>query len=214
MKLRNVKIGQILEDVYGNKYEVLEVAKSYEYYPILVRCIDFKKPVKVDTQMYGSITSVGQRTWILKDRSLMLPIEDGPGKFIKDNFYSSLALGGSLERITLQSSNGTKRHFLLGQRSTIDSITLTLDEMKIVEDEVDYPTSDNAYIGMKVVDGEGKEYKVIDLNMVSVQLGYISNFTAMDGTVNAISATIQVPYYKKGAGFACSTKDFQIVKDK
>ena len=207
MKFEDVKIGQILEDVYGNKHEVIDI--SNDYYKVLVNCIEFKKSVRVDP--YTALVGINQTLWILKDRAMLLSIDDGPGKFIKDNFYSSLALSNNLESIVLETSVGTKRHFLLGQQSTIDKVGLTLTEMEIVEE--DYLTADNVKNGMKVIDGLGNEYVVIDFGTEAVQLLRNITFTTMEGVSKNIDTVMRVPYYNINIpDYACTTKDFQIVK--
>ena len=176
MKFEDVKIGQILEDVYGNKFEVIGISNK-----VMVKCIEFKKSVRVDpyTTLAGLLTGVNQTLWILKDFSMLLPIHEGFGKFIKDNFYSSLALSGNLESITVDIC-GIKRDYILAQQSTIDKIkiiTLTLSEMKIVEDAENVCTTkdfqivketktklEDVSIGMEVVDKLGNEYIIIALD--------------------------------------------------
>ena len=177
MKFEDVKVCQILEDVYGNKFEVTDISNGNDYFKVLVKCIEFKKSVRVDP--YTALTGINQTLWILKDRAMMLSIDDGPGKFIKDNFYSSLALSNNLESIVLETSVGTKRHYLLGQQSTIDKVELTLSEMTVVED--DYLTINNIKNDMNVIDGLGNEYVVIDYDGVSVKLLRNIKFTSMNG---------------------------------
>ena len=46
MKLENVKIGQILKDKFGNKYEVDEIDENDDLLPLKLRCIKFAKNVR------------------------------------------------------------------------------------------------------------------------------------------------------------------------
>ncbi len=204
MKLCDVNVGQILEDRYGNKYEVVTISEGNNFYPVLIKCVDFKQPVGTDG--YGGITDVGQGTWVLKDRSALLSVEEGAGKFFKENFYSSLALSNSLEQITVELSNGSKRHYLLGRQSTIDNITMTLEDMNPVED--DCLTKDNIQIGMTVIDGVGNEYEVISCDRNSAHLSRTIEITTIEGIAKTIDVTVCVPF----DDFACTIKDFQIVK--
>lgn len=209
MKFEDVKVGQVLEDVYGNRFKVLNIMHDNKYFPILVKCVEFKKSVKVD--MYSFLTGFNQTLWILKDRSLMLSVDNGLGKFVKDNFYPDSELLKSLEQIIIDVA-GIKRHYLLGQQSTVDSIELTLSEMDVIE--YDYLTSSNVKVGMKVIDGVGNEYVVIDFNTEAVKLSNNTKFTSMDGMSKNIVATVRVPYYNDGVSEdACTTKDFQIVRE-
>lgn len=208
MKFEDVKIGQILKDVYGNRYEVIDIMHENKYFPILVKCVEFKKSVKVD--MYSFLTDVNQTLWILKDRSLMLSVDNGLGKIVKDNFYPGSELLKSLEQITIDIA-GIKLHYLLGHQSIVDSIDLTLSEMEIVED--DYLTRDNVKIGMTVIDGLGNEYVVIGYGARFVQMTNNMKFTNMDGMVKNIDVAMYVPYYNGcDAENVCTTKDFHIVK--
>lgn len=43
MKFENVKVGQILEDIYGNRYKVLSTSTGNPAYPVFLECIKFKK---------------------------------------------------------------------------------------------------------------------------------------------------------------------------
>lgn len=131
VKFEDIKTGQILEDAHGNRFKVLDITYENEYYPVRLKCVEFKKSVKVNS--HESFTNKSQTLCVLKDRSMLLSIDDGLGKHIKENFYSSLALGGSLQRVTLNASNGSKRNYILGRQSTIDDITLTLSDLKIVK---------------------------------------------------------------------------------
>lgn len=209
MKFEDVKIGQILIDVHGNRFEVVKIVYNNKYFPIFVKCVEFKKPVKVD--VYSSLTDVNQTLWILKDRSLMLSVDNGLGKFIKDNFYSSLALSNNFEHIEID-INGAKQYYLLGQQSTVDKIELTLSEMEVVE--YDYLTPNNVKNGMKVIDGNGNEYVVIDFGTEAVQLLRNIEFVDMEGTAKNVDVTMRVSYYNANKSeYACTTKDFQIVKE-
>lgn len=204
MKVKDLKISQIVVDQYGNKYEVVTISEGSKFYPVLIKCVDFKEPV--GTGGYGVILDVGQRAWVLKDRSALLSVEEGAGKFFKENFYSSLALSNSLEQITVELSNGTKRHYLLGRQSTIDNITITLEDMNPVED--DCLTKDNIQIGMTVIDGVGNEYEVISCEHNSTHLSRTIEIITIEGIAKTIDVTVCVPF----DDFVYTTKDFQIVK--
>ena len=206
MKFKDVKIGQILNDAYGNQFKVLKIVDSDEYFPVFVKCVEFKKSVKVDA--YTFLTGVNQTLWVLKDRSLMLSVDKGFGKFIKDNFYSSLALSSSFERITVD-INGVKRHYLLGRQSTVDKIEVTLSDLKIVES--DCLTPNNVKLGMTVVDGVGNKYVVTDFGIDFVQLLHCTTFTSIDGQTKNVDVFVYIPYYKDGMSeHEHTTKDFRL----
>lgn len=210
MKFEDVKVGQILEDAHDNRFEVVNIDTNNKYYSILVKCIRFKGVIK-QVDGFTKFTHAKQRLYILRDRSMLLPIHDGFGKYIKDNFYSNLVLVGNLEPITVDIC-GIKKHYLLAQQSTIDKITLTLSDLKIVED--DYLTLSNVKVGSKVIDGIGNEYVVIDFNTEAVKLSHNTKFTSMDGTSKNIVAIVRVPYYNDNMSEdVCTTKDFQIVRE-
>lgn len=210
MKFEDVKIGQILEDVYGNKFEVQEISHTSIHYSILVKCIEFKKSVKVDSSG-NAFTGINQVFYILRDRSILLSIDDGFGKFIKDNFYSSLALSNNLESVTVNIDD-IKRNYLLGHQSTIDKIALTLSELKIVEDN--YMTEDNIKLGMTVVDGLGNKYIVEDYENDSVQLSMTIETTSVDGEQCIMSMKTWVLFYdeNKDEKHIITTKNFRIIE--
>lgn len=79
--------------------------------------------------------------------------------------------------------------------------------------EKDYLTSDNVKLGMKVIDGIGNEYVVIDFGSDDVKLVHNTQLTSMDGESKEVDMYLQVPYYSNTViEGECTTKDFQIVK--
>ena len=199
MKFKDIKVGQILEDRFGNKYEVMDITGGTKCYPVSLRCVGFRKTVTIDS--YTTVTGLDQTFWIVRDRSMLLSIEEGPGRFIKENFYSSLALSNSLEYITLEVQGGRKRDYILGRREVINKIGLTLSE-------------DNVKMRMKVIDGLSNEYIVSDYGTEAVKLLRSFKITTINGATRHIETAIRVPYYKVGTpDNMCTTKDFKIVKD-
>lgn len=143
---------------------------------------------------------------------MLLSIEEGPGRFIKENFYSSLALSNSLEYITLEVQGGRKRDYILGRREVINKIGLTLSELEVLGE--DYLTEDNVKMRMKVIDGLGNEYIVSDYGTEAVKLLRSFKITTINGATRHIETAIRVSYYKVGTpDDVCTTKDFEIVKD-
>lgn len=210
MKFEDVKVGQILEDKIGNKYEVMRIVDSNKIYPVFLKCIEFRKAVTIDS--YTTVTGIWQTFWIIRDRSMLLSIDNGPGKFIKENFYSSLALSNGLQSITITASVGTERTYILARSSTIAQIQLTLSGLEAISD--DYLSLNNIRTGMKVVDGAGNEYVVVDHNAVSVKLLRKIQITTIGGTSKTIETVVRVPYWNHSSDDGpCTTKDFKIVKD-
>lgn len=65
MKLKNVKVGQILIDKFGNEYRVLFVANDYDM-PVELECVKFSQCVNVDGNF--TFTRIGQCFWIFKSK--------------------------------------------------------------------------------------------------------------------------------------------------
>nr|DAD57821.1 MAG TPA: hypothetical protein [Bacteriophage sp.] len=204
MKFEDVKVGQILEDTYGNRFQVLDIIYGNEYYPVRVKCIEFKNPVKIDS--HNSFKNKNQILYVLKDRSMLLSIDDGLGKYIKENFYSSLALSNTLQTFSLTASNGSKRHYVLGRQSTVDNVTLTLSDMEPVKDN--YLTIDNVRNDMIVSDGVGNKYTIIYYNSDNIQLMFKKQITGINGKSGDFNTYIWVPY---DSNDGLSAKDFSIV---
>lgn len=45
MKLQDIKVGMRVHDTQGNKYEVESVRLDKPFFPVVLRCIEFKEPV-------------------------------------------------------------------------------------------------------------------------------------------------------------------------
>lgn len=204
VKFEDIKTGQILEDAHGNRFKVLDITYENEYYPVRLKCVEFKKSVKVNS--HESFTNKSQTLCVLKDRSMLLSIDDGLGKYIKENFYSSLALGGSLQRVTLNASNGSKRNYILGRQSTIDDITFTLSDLKIVKD--DCLTIDNIRMNMTISDGLGNIYTVSYYNGDRIQLNFKAKTVGANGESRCFDAYVWIPFESNDK---LSAKDFHIV---
>ena len=210
MKFEDVKIGQILLDSLGNKYEVMNIKHSSKCYPVFLKCVEFREAISIDK--YATVTGINQTFWIVRDRSMLLSIDSGPGKFIKENFYSSLALSNNLEYITLEVQGRCKRDYILGRGPVINKIGLTLSELEVIDDN--YLSLNNTARGMKITDGAGNKYTVFDYNVEAIRLSYNFKLIGINGETRNVDAVIRVPYYNPGSiGNRCTTKDFRIIKD-
>ena len=56
MKLKDVKIGQILNDRFGNKFEVKQIDNGDDFMPIKLKCVEFVKDIYTSRD---KITEVG-----------------------------------------------------------------------------------------------------------------------------------------------------------
>ena len=77
MKLENVKIGQILKDKFGNKYEVMNVDTRDNVQSVEVRCVEFKKMVCL-SNLY--IYKLGDTEYLINDKSFLLSLDSPTGK--------------------------------------------------------------------------------------------------------------------------------------
>lgn len=202
MKLEDVKVGQILKDKYGNKYEVKLISKD-DLQSVFVSCVEFKKKVYVSE---FDITKCGDSVWLIDDKNILLSKDSLFGRAIcqklKFTYFSSC-----FNKITI-SSGFDSQTFLLCKQSTIDKI-LTLSDLE--EDVViDYLTADNVKLGMKVIDGIGNEYVVDDIVDDSVSLLLNMKTTNIDGESCVISLKTWIPFYDEKD--VITTKDFLIVQ--
>lgn len=62
MDFKDVKVGQILTDVYGNEYIVLEFLNDDSLVQTKIKCIKIKKLICID--LCETIKNVGDATWI------------------------------------------------------------------------------------------------------------------------------------------------------
>lgn len=47
VKFEDIKTGQILEDAHGNRFKVLDITYENEYYPVRLKCVEFKNLLKL-----------------------------------------------------------------------------------------------------------------------------------------------------------------------
>ena len=68
MKLKDIKIGQIVVDKLGNEYKVLFVCADGDDVPVELECIKFSKKVNVDDTFASN--HIGQCFWIYKSKKI------------------------------------------------------------------------------------------------------------------------------------------------
>lgn len=207
MKLENVKIGQILKDKFGNKYEVMNVDTRDNVQSVEVRCVEFKKMVCL-SNLY--IYKLGDTEYLINDKSFLLSLDSPTGKKIAENLKITV-LPKCFRPIKI-SLGANSQTFLLTRQETIDGIDVTLSDLE--EDVVvDYLTEDNVKLGMKVIDGIGNEYVVDDTVDDSVCLLFNMETTNIDGESCVISLKTWIPFYdENNEKDVITTKDFLIVQ--
>ena len=62
MNFKDVKVGQILTDVYKNEYIVLEFLNDGSLVQTKIKCVKIKNPICID--LCETIKNVGDVTWI------------------------------------------------------------------------------------------------------------------------------------------------------
>lgn len=206
MKLEDIKIGQILKDKFGNKYEVKEIDADY-FMPVYLKCIKFVKNVRFAAAM-NIIDKVGSNSWILKDCSKILSSDDYVGEFLKKYFrFRPNETFEELKCIELK-LDGEKNHFLFGNNAAIKQIDLTLRDLYI-DDNKNYPTKDNTRLYDIIVDKNDVEYTVISRDGSGIGVKYKTKFIGIDGTVFDTYSTMYIPFhydtYEKGI---LTTKEF------
>lgn len=191
MKLEDVKIDQVLEDIYGNKYRILEIDND-NFLPVHVECIEFQAKVHFGAG-YNIISKVGSRAWVLKDYSRLLLADGAAGSFLQRNFYPNANWNfDDLEYITV-SSNDTDKRFLIGNSEAIRKVKVTLIDLRI-SDNSSYPTKHNTRLDDILVDKSGKEYRVIGRNNEGLTVKCKGEFVGTDGTIFDTCLTMYVPF--------------------
>lgn len=191
MKLVGVKVGQILKDKFGNKYEVVQIDEDDNFMPVELKCIKFVKDVRFGLRG-DIIAKVGHYSWVLKDYSRILSSDSTVGEFLKRNFCSDTCVD-ELKRINL-SFNGIERDFVFGSAENIKKIEVTLKDL-LIDDNENYPTKDNVRLDDIIVDKNGVEYTVISIDSNCIGVKYKTKFIGIDGTVFDTYSTMYIPFH-------------------
>lgn len=207
MKLENVKVGQILKDKFGNKFEVMTIDKSDNVQSVEVKCVEFKKSVCV-SNLY--INRLGDNEYLINDKSLLISLESLSGEKIVKNLNFTV-LPKCFKQIKI-SSGYNSQTFLVAHQETIDKIDVTLSDLEDVSP--DYLTSNNVKLGMTVSDGLGNEYVVVDVDNDLVQLSMNMNTATVNGKSCVIDFKTWIPFYDENNenDDVITTKDFRIIE--
>lgn len=190
MKLDDVKIGQILEDKFGNKFEVTQIDTDDKLMPVGLKCVKFVKNVCTGCT---TITKPNFRFWVLKDRSRILSSDSIVGEFLKEHFYpSEYNSFDDLELIDIV-LNGVECRFLFGDAKAIKKVDVTLKDL-CIDDNTNYLTKDNVRLDDIIVDKNGTEYRVIARNSTGIDVKYVREFVGIDGVVFNVDSTMYVPF--------------------
>lgn len=190
MKLVGVKVGQILKDKFGNKFEVTQIDDGDDFMPVELKCVKFVKDVCFGRD---TITKPNFHSWILKDRSKILSSDSIVGEFLKEHFYpSEYNSFDDLELIDIV-LNGVECRFLFGDAKAIKKVDVTLKDL-CIDDNTNYPTKDNVRLDDIIVDKNGTEYRVIARNSTGIDVKYVREFVGIDGVVFNVNSTMYVPF--------------------
>ena len=203
MKLEDVKVGQILKDKFGNKFEVTQIDTDDHFMPVELKCIEFVKNVCIGRD---KITKSNFHSWVLKDRSRILSSDSTIGEFLKEHFSNTKTFD-ELEIIDLM-LNGDECRFLFGDANAVKKIDVTLKDL-VLDDNENYPTIHNIAIDDIIVDKRGTEYIVIAKYRYGVEVVYKREFTCMDGTVFNVNSKMVIPFPVNGqTNGIFTTKEF------
>ena len=150
MKLDDVKIGQILEDKFGNKFEVTQIDTDDKLMPVGLKCVKFVKNVCTGCT---TITKPNFRFWVLKDRSRILSSDSIVGEFLKEHFSNIKTFNDELKFIDVV-LNGVECRFLFGDAKAVKQVDITLKDLCLNGDE-EYPTNFNTRLNDIIVDKNG-----------------------------------------------------------
>lgn len=205
MKLKDVKIGQILNDKFGNKFEVTQIDDGDDLMPIELKCVEFVKDICIGRD---KITKAGYHSWFLKDRSGILSSDSVVGEFLKNVFSNTELSNDELELIDL-TLNDVKCRFLFGNAISVKKVDVTLKDLCLNGDE-EYPTIFNTRIDDIIVDKNGVEYRVIAKYSTGIEIVYSTEFTGLDDKVFNVNVRMYIPFYNSGyTDDVLTTKEFK-----
>lgn len=192
MKLEDVKVGQILKDKFGNKYEVVQIDDAdKDFMPVELKCVEFVKEVCFGRNI-DIITKIEHHSWVLKNRLRILSSDSIVGEFLKNHYsheYNSFVDGLNLVDLTF---NDTNCRFLFGDAKAVKKVDVTLDDLYV--DDVNYPTKDNSRIDDIIVDKSGVEYRIVAKYSSGIEAVYKREFIGVDGVVFNVNSKIYVPF--------------------
>ena len=192
MKLDDVKIGQILEDKFGNKFEVTQIDTDDKLMPVGLKCVKFVKNVCTGCT---TITKPNFRFWVLKDRSRILSSDSIVGEFLKEHFSNIKTFNDELKFIDVV-LNGVECRFLFGDAKAVKQVDITLKDLCLNGDE-EYPTNFNTRLNDIIVDKNGTEYRVIAKYSTSIEVVHSTEFTGLDDRVFDVNVRMYIPFYNK-----------------
>ena len=192
MKLKDVKIGQILNDRFGNKFEVTRIDMDNKFMPIELKCVKFVKNVCIG---HDTITKPNFHFWILKDRSRILSSDSIVGEFLKEHFSNIKTFNDELEIIDIV-LNDVKCSFLFGDAKAVKRVDITLKDLCLNGDE-EYPTNFNTRLNDIIVDKNGTEYRVIAKYSTSIEVVHSTEFTGLDDRVFDVKVRMYIPFYNR-----------------
>lgn len=181
MKFEDVKVGQYLQDPYGNVYEVLEI-KGAPNYIVNLKCSTLVRPVKVE--YHFEFTSEGQTWWVHADREELVDVTNPVIRQIMNRMGAFNNACISVSGFSV-SCKGNTKHFKLATADCIAGCEVTIANMKVV------PTVLNAHdlsMGMTFMDGSGNYYKVIGWMQDRVHLQFALNVKRSSGKAAMILA--------------------------
>lgn len=174
MKFEDVKVGGILQDQYGNVYEVLEI-KGEPKYIVNLKCITLVRSVKVEYQF--EFKMVGQAWWVHADREELINVTNPVIRQIMNHMG---VLNDECTSVTdfSVSCNGHIKHFKLATADCIAGCEVTIADMKVIPTVLD---ARDLTIGMTFMDGSGNYYKVIGWMQDRVHLQFVLDVKRASG---------------------------------
>ena len=200
MKFEDVKVGQYLQDPFGNVYEVLGI-KGTPRYIVNLKCITFVRPVKVE--FHFEFTREGQSWWVHADREQLIAAENP----VVRQIVGSL---GGLKQDTIivdgfsVTCNGTHKYFRIVTSECLVGCEIAITDMKVVPSVWDVR---DLSIGMTFMDGSGNYYKVIGWMQDRVRLQFVLNVKRSEGK----TAMILEPSFWVGLNTALDDSDITLL---
>lgn len=162
MKFEDVKVGQRLQDPYGNVYLVLDI-QSEPKFMVKLKCITFRYAVKVEYDF--TFNNKGHSWWVHADRNRLLDLESPTTQQILQCLGVPKHKFETIEGFSVTYIETTKIFRPVASKC-IAGIEVTIADMKLLPEPIkeEAPTEltpDDIKIGAEFQDTRGNKYIVV-----------------------------------------------------
>ena len=210
MKFEDVKVGQYLQDPFGNVYEVLDIIGAPRYI-VNLKCITFVRPVKVE--FHFEFKMEGQTWWVHADREQLIDAENPVVRQIAKSLGELKQDSVIVDGFSVTCKDTTK-YFRIVTSECLAGCEIAITDMKVVP-KYTCLTLENTRVGLRVSTKSGEEFTVIGYDSDYVSLQYDLKFIGADGALKSAIAKILVQRHATPNTYDASyisTKDLFIIE--